>query len=69
MSKSPISITKSSLLKAKPDSAGLGFGRFFTDHMFVAQYSQEKGWYDSKVLPYQAIPLDPGASVLHYGQA
>ena len=56
-------------MKPKPEASGLGFGRFFTDHMFVAQYSEKKGWYDPKVIPYQPIPLDPGASVLHYGQA
>jgi branched-chain amino acid aminotransferase len=69
MSKSLISITKSSNLKPKPDPSSLGFGRFFTDHMFTCYYSEKKGWYDPKVTPYQALPLDPGASVLHYGQA
>ncbi len=47
----------------------MGFGRFFTDHMFKVSYSASKGWYDPQVTPYQSLQLDPGASVLHYGQA
>ncbi len=65
----PISITKSAALKAKPDSSTLGFGKYFTDHMFTAKYSVEKGWYSAEVSPYKPFEIDPGASVLHYGQA
>ncbi|MES2854696.1 MAG: branched-chain amino acid aminotransferase, partial [Bdellovibrionota bacterium] len=28
-----------------------------------------KGWTDSRVVPYQPMEIDPGAAVLHYGQA
>lgn len=61
--------TLTTMPKALPPSDKLGFGNYFTDHMFVAKYAEGKGWYDAQILPYGPIPLDPGASVFHYGQA
>lgn len=55
--------------KSLPPSDKLGFGQYFTDHMFVAKYSDAKGWHSAEVIPYGPIALDPGASVFHYGQA
>jgi len=55
--------------KPKPDQQALGFGRFFTDHMFVMPYDAEQGWHDPEVRPYGPFQLDPAAMVLHYGQA
>jgi branched-chain amino acid aminotransferase len=52
-----------------PDENSLGFGKYFTDHMFVANYSPEKKWHDLSIVPYGPITLDPAASVLHYGQS
>lgn len=46
----------------------LKFGTIFTDHMFVMNYSVEKGWFDPRVVPYQKIELEPSAMVFHYGQ-
>lgn len=66
---SPISFERNTHPKKKPDPSQLGFGKYFTDHMFVTYYNPEKGWHDPKVIPYQSFPMDPGASVLHYGQA
>lgn len=55
--------------KAKPDEKALGFGRIFTDHMFVMAYTADRGWHDPHVRPYGHFSLDPAAMVLHYGQA
>ncbi len=55
--------------KPLPPSDKLGFGNFFTDHMFVAKYHKGRGWYDARITPYGPISIDPGASVFHYGQA
>ncbi|MBK5255599.1 MAG: branched-chain amino acid aminotransferase [Vicinamibacteria bacterium] len=52
-----------------PSAAELGFGRIFTDHMFAMEYEEGRGWFDARILPYGPIPIDPGASCLHYGQA
>lgn len=69
MKSNAISITKSSTFKDKPDAAALGFGKFFTDHMFTAKYSVDLGWHQAQITPYAKFEIDPGASVLHYGQA
>lgn len=55
--------------KDKPDLSSLGFGKHFTDHMFVMEYDKEKGWHDPRITPYEPLVLDPAAAVFHYGQA
>lgn len=54
--------------KKKPDNNNLGFGKNFTDHMFIMNYTEGKGWHDPRVVPYQPITLQPSAMVFHYGQ-
>jgi len=54
--------------KQKPDSTKLGFGNYFTDHMFIMNYTEGKGWYDPRIVPFQNISLNPAAMVLHYAQ-
>lgn len=54
--------------REKPDQSNLGFGRFFTDHMFMMDYTEGRGWHDARIVPYQPITLDPSAMVFHYGQ-
>ena len=46
----------------------LVFGTIFTDHMFVMDYTQGKGWHDPRIEPYAPISLEPAAMVFHYGQ-
>ena len=41
--------------KDKPDINKLGFGNFFTDHMFILDYTEGKGWHDPRIIPYQSI--------------
>lgn len=53
--------------KAKPDFNNLGFGKFFTDHMLVMNYSNGK-WDDPEIVPYEELKLDPCTNILHYGQ-
>lgn len=55
--------------KPRPADAELGFGRFFTDHLFRADWLEGRGWHGARVEPYGAVALDPAASVLHYGQS
>src|SRR6266478_4143519 len=64
-----IRIVKAATHKPKPKDSDLGFGNIFTDHMFVADFQEEKGWYDPRVEPYGPLSLDPAAAVLHYAQA
>jgi len=63
-----LKITKSQQLKAKPNSNELGFGQYFSDHMFLANFSEKTGWSNARIEPYGPLALDPAASVLHYGQ-
>lgn len=63
-----IKITRAATLKEKPDSSTLVFGKSFTDHMFIADYYQGKGWCDPRIVPYGPLQLDPAAKVLHYAQ-
>ena len=64
-----IKITLTDHPQQKP-AAGqtLGFGKIFTDHMFVMNYTEGKGWYDARIVPYDKIALYPSAMVFHYGQ-
>lgn len=56
--------------KQKPvDESKLGFGKIFTDHMFIMEYTGEKGWHDARIVPYGPLSLDPATTVLHYGQS
>ena len=60
-----MNLTKSP--KAKPDWNHLGFGKIFTDHMFVMDWNSEKGWYDARIEPFGNLSLHPAATVFHYG--
>ena len=51
----------------KVDFSNLTFGKIFTDHMTIANYSK-KIWSNFKLLPYGPMPLLPSISALHYGQ-
>lgn len=64
-----ISLVKTTTPKAKPDDQNLGFGRFFTDHMFIMDYKEGTGWHSPRIVPYAPLQMDPSAAVLHYGQA
>lgn len=64
-----IKITKTSEPKQKPQKGEkLGFGKVFTDHMFVMNYTEGKGWHDARIVPYGNISISPSAMVFHYGQ-
>src|SRR3989337_43250 len=64
-----IRINKATAPKPKPKDKDRGFVQIFTDHMFVADFQEEKGWYDPCIEPYGPLELDPAAAVLHYAQA
>ncbi|MCD7949074.1 MAG: branched-chain amino acid aminotransferase [Erysipelotrichaceae bacterium] len=63
-----IKIERAATLKEKPDQNNLGFGNYFTDHMFIMDWSKEQGWHDARIVPYAPIPMDPATMVLHYAQ-
>ncbi|MGB2579475.1 branched-chain amino acid aminotransferase [Elusimicrobium simillimum] len=62
-----ITLTKTPKQKVT-DTSALGFGKYFSDHMFVMDYDKENGWHNAQILPFGPIELSPSAMVLHYGQ-
>ena len=62
-----IKIIKTTTPKEKPDASTLGFGKIFTDHMFIMDYSADQGWYDARIIPFQNLSIHPASTVLHYG--
>ena len=63
-----IKVTRATTLKEKPNQDNLGFGNYFSDHMFVMDYEEEKGWHNAQIVPYAPILMDPASMVLHYAQ-
>lgn len=64
-----IDIVKSDTSKIDAvDFENLMFGRTFSDHMFICDYENGE-WQTPKIIPYQAMTMDPSARVFHYGQA
>ena len=46
----------------------LGFGVYFSDHIFVAVY-KDGSWNEGEIVPYGPIPMEPTMCTLHYGQS
>lgn len=64
-----ISIERTAKPKQKPgEDNPLAFGTIFTDHMFMMDYEEGKGWYDPRIIPYQPLLMEPSSMVFHYGQ-
>lgn len=62
-----ITFKKAEKLKELTPEDKLGFGRVFTDHMFVMEWEADKGWHDARIVPFENISLHPASTVLHYG--
>ena len=45
-----------------------GFGKYYTDHMAMCEWSEKDGWGEPHLMPYGPISLDPATAVFHYGQ-
>jgi branched-chain amino acid aminotransferase len=59
--------TRKSRVKEQ-DINNVPFGKCFSDHMFIAEYSDGK-WNKAYIMPYQDVPMSYAMSALHYGQA
>lgn len=62
-----IKITRAAALKEKPDTSTLEFGTVFTDHMFIMDFTPDKGWHDARIVPFGNISMHPASTALHYG--
>ena len=61
-----IKFEKSEKLKEKP-TCDLGFGKIFSDHMFVMEYKRGEGWKNARIIPFGNLDMHPAATVFHYG--
>ena len=50
------------------DFDDLGFGRFYSDHMFSMIHENDQ-WRDPQIVPFAPVPVHPANAALHYGQA
>ena len=62
-----IKITKATEQRTMPPEDQLGFGKVFSDHMFIMEYEFGKGWQNARIVPFGRIDLHPASTVLHYG--
>ena len=62
-----IRIEKTTSPKVKPAADVLGFGKHFTDHMFITEYKPGEGWTDPRIIPFSNLSLHPASTVFHYG--
>ena len=63
-----IRIEKTTTPAKKPENEGkLGFGRVFTDHMFIMDWEKDKGWIDARIVPFGYLQMHPASTVFHYG--
>ena len=63
-----IKITKTTISRFdNVDWNNLGFGRFFSDHVYVADYINGE-WTDGEIMPYGDLLFEPAMCTLHYGQ-
>jgi branched-chain amino acid aminotransferase len=50
------------------DFDDLPFGKVYTDHMFIADYSGGE-WKNFRILPFGNISVSPATPAIHYGQS
>lgn len=68
-SKYDIQITRRDISgKSQVDFDHLVFGKYFSDHMFVADFIDGE-WRDLRVVPVSDFSLHPATMAIHYGQA
>jgi branched-chain amino acid aminotransferase len=53
---------------SKVDFSKMVFGKVYSDHMFVADYTKGQ-WKDFRIEPYDLLSFTPGSAILHYGQS
>ncbi|MDR1481477.1 MAG: branched-chain amino acid aminotransferase [Synergistaceae bacterium] len=66
-----IRIEKTQHPKKRPSDdeiLNIPFGKVFSDHMFMMDYKEGKGWHNARIVPYGPLSLEPSACCLHYGQ-
>ena len=52
---------------SKVNFSDLGFCKYYTDHMFIADYEDDK-CSNFRIVPHDDLKLSPACATLHYGQ-
>lgn len=60
-----VQVTREPQKKPNP-SQPLLFGKTFTDHMLMVEWSRGTGWGPPRIQPFQNLTLHPACSALHY---
>jgi len=71
MISTPLPIAVKKVVKsriAELDEANLGFGKIFSDHMFISDF-RNGHWDNAGITPYGMMEFSPSSSMMHYGQA
>jgi branched-chain amino acid aminotransferase len=50
------------------DYDNLGFGQYYSDHMF-SMVHEDGQWQQPEIVPFAPVPMHPANASLHYGQA
>ena len=61
-----IKIEKTNNPGVMPPEDKLGFGKIFSDHMFMMDY-EDGAWTNARIIPFCHLTLHPASTVLHYG--
>ena len=48
------------------DPKKIEFGKHFSDHMLLIDWTKDGGWESPRITPFQDLSLSPGLSALHY---
>ena len=62
-----IKFVKNTNPKTMPPEDTLGFGKYFTDHMLMMDYTPDQGWHDLRIVPFENLSIHPACTALHYG--
>lgn len=62
-----ITVQKTQNPKQIPEKV-TSFGKIFTDHLFIMEYTEGQGWHDARIIPHDTLPYAPSTVAFHYGQ-
>ena len=48
------------------DPKDIEFGKHFSDHMLLINWTKDGGWESPRITPFQNLSLSPALSALHY---
>lgn len=65
----PVTYVRETMKRFKPeDESSLGFGNYFSNHMFLLDYKGAAGWHNPRIVPYGPLPFELASVVFHYAQ-